>query len=114
MEIQNGIIKNVTLTMEDHGCLTFWLTIEGNGMGFGYGGYNIGTGYLGANDFSGSAKGLEAMMRIMDVVGVSCWEDLVGKYIRFEYENHFTPITKIGNIIKDHWFDIKKFFQEDK
>ena len=110
MEIKNAKITNVTLTMEDHGVLTFYLTIEGGGIGFGYGGYIIGRGYLGANDFEGSAKGVEAMMRIMDTIGVNTWEDLKGKYLRYEDNGWGSCVTKIGHIIENKWFDIKEFF----
>ena len=52
MEIKNAKITNVSITMSDHGCLTFWLTLEGGGWGCGYGGYCIGKGYLGAKEFT--------------------------------------------------------------
>lgn len=110
MEIKNGKITNVSLTMADHGVLTFYLTIEGGGVGFGYGGYVLGHGYLGSDHFDSSAKGLEAMMRIMDTVGVDCWEDLKGQYVRYEYNDWGSTVTKIGNILNDKWFDIKEFF----
>ena len=112
MEIRNAKITNVSLTMADHGVLTFYLTVEGGGIRFGYGGYVIGRGYLGANNFEGSAKGVEAMMRIMDV-GVDCWEDLEGKYLRYEYNNLDSRVTKIGNILDNNWFDIQKFFAQE-
>ena len=38
-EIKNVKITNVSLTMADHGCLTFYLTLEGDGWGINYGGY---------------------------------------------------------------------------
>lgn len=113
MEIKNGKITNVTLTMADHGVLTFYLTIEGNGIGFGYGGFVLGHGYLGAKKFEGSDKGLEAMMRIMDVVGVDCWEDLKNKYIRYVDNGWGQIVKKIGNIINDNWFDITELFSVD-
>ena len=69
--------------------------------------------YLGAKEFSGSSRGLEAMMRIMDVVGVDTWEDLKGKFVRVEKSSLGQPITTIGNLIKNNWFDIKEFFKND-
>lgn len=81
-EIKNAQIVGVSLSMADHGCLTYGLVLEFDGCGCVYGGYCIGKGYIGAKQFSASCKGLEAMMRIMDVVGVERWEDLEGKYIR--------------------------------
>lgn len=53
------------------------------------------------------------MMKIMDTVGVERWEDLPGKYIRVESGGWGSTITKIGNIIKDKWFDLKEFFETD-
>lgn len=70
MKIENAKITNISLTMADHGCLTFWIAVEGAGWGCSIGGYCIGKDCLGANEFSGYGPGLEAMMRIMDVVGV--------------------------------------------
>ena len=113
-EILNAKITNVSLTMADHGVLTFYVTVEGSGWGCGLGGYVIGKGYLDADDDdfqSESGLGLVAMMRIMDVVGVSRWEDLKGKYCRVESEGWGSSIHKIGNIMKDKWFDIDQFFK---
>ena len=53
-------------------------------------------------------------MRIMDVVGVRRWEDLKGQYIRYEDHGWGSTVTVIGNIIKDKWFDIDKFFKENQ
>ena len=114
MEIENAKIENVSITMADHGCLTFWITLKGDGWGTNYGGYAIGHGYLGSETFESSSKGLEAMMRIMDTVGVNRWEDLPNHYVRVEYTSLGTSITKIGNIIKDKWFDIKEFFSDKR
>lgn len=111
-EILNAKITNVSLTMADHGCLTFRITLEGDGWGVGYGGYCIGKGYLGADGFEGSKSGLEAMMRIMDTVGVERWEDLTGKYVRVVSEGWGNSIEKIGNVTKNKWFDIKEFFAD--
>ena len=113
MRIENAKITNVSLTMEDHGCLTFWLTLEGDGWGCGVGGYCIGKGYLGAKEFTAErGGGLEAMMRIMDVVGVSTWEDLKGKYLRVQFpgDGWGDRVSTIGNLVKDKWFNIADFF----
>ena len=109
--IENAKITGVSITMADHGCVTFWVYVEGKCWGCGIGGYKVGDGYLGADTFSGSAKGIEAMARIMDTVGVERWEDLKGKYCRVEMEGWGGTIYKIGNIIDDKkWFDLKEFF----
>lgn len=110
MEIKNGKITEVTITMADHGVCTFYLIIEGNGVGFAYGGYVIGHGYLNSKHFNGSSKGIEAMLKIMDTVGVDTWENLKGQYIRYEDNGLGSSVKKIGNIITDKWFDIEEFF----
>ena len=113
MRIENAQITNVSLTMEDHGCLTFWLILEGDDWGCGFGGYCIGKGYLGADKFTANrGDGLEAMMRIMDVVGVSKWEDLKGKYLRVQFSGNGcgVRVSTIGNLVKDKWFNIADFF----
>lgn len=110
LKIENAKITNVSLTMEDFGCLTFWITIEGAGWGCNIGGYNIGHGYLGADEFCGYGPGIEAIMRIMDTVGVSKWEDLEGQYIRVKTEGRCGTINCIGNVLKNKWFDLKDFF----
>lgn len=112
-EIVNALIENVSLSMEDHGALCYYLTLRMNGCGCGYGGHVIGKGYLGAKEFQGYEKGTEALMRIMDVVGVHRWEDITGKYVRVELPGWGGIVDRIGNIIEDKWFSQKEFFGGD-
>lgn len=113
---ENARITKQTISMADHGCLTFFVYLEARAWSAGYGGYNIAHGYLGADEFSAeTGNGLEAMMRIMDVVGVERWEDLVGKYVRCKVESSgMGPVIEIGNIIKDKWFNIDEFFKKKR
>ena len=114
--IENALIKNVDLSMADHGCLTLAMTLEGGGWGVVYGGYCLGKGYLGADDdfFDGSAAGMEYLMRIMDTVGVERFQDLKGKYVRVALKCWGSSVKIIGNIIKDQWFDAETFFEDKK
>ena len=112
-EIRNAKITDTSITMGDHGCLTFGIILEADAFTILYGGYCIGQGFLGSDTFTAeNGSGLVAMMRIMDVVGVENWEDLKGKYVRFVDDAWGSPVRKIGNIIEDKWFDIDKFFKE--
>lgn len=112
-EILNGVIKNVSLTMADHGCLTSYITVEGAGFGVSLGGYCLGHGYLGSAHFDASGKGLESIMRIMDVVGEERYEDLKGKYVRIASKGWGSTVSIIGNILNDKWFDYKQFFSAE-
>lgn len=111
-KIENALIKNVDLSMADHGCLTLAITLDGGGWGCVYGGYCLGHGYLGSDHFDGSASGMESIMRIMDTVGVERFQDLKGKYVRVATKGLGSPVKIIGNIIEDKWFDIETFFAD--
>jgi hypothetical protein len=115
-KIENAVIKDVDLSMADHGCLTLAMTLDGGGWGVVYGGYCLGNGYLGADDdfFRGSAAGMEYLIRIMDTVGVERFQDLKGKYVRVATKGWGGSVKIIGNIIKDQWFDAETFFSDKK
>lgn len=115
-KIKNALITNVDLSMADHGCFVLSMTLEGGGWGVVYGGYCLGKGYLGADDdfFSGSAAGMEYLIRIMDTVGVEKFQDLKGKYVRVATKGLGSSVKIIGNIIKDKWFDAETFFTDKK
>lgn len=66
--------------------------------------------FFNGTSFEGSEKGLEALTRIMDVVGVAKWEDIKGHYVRVKQENRL--VVGIGNIIEDKWFEPREFFKE--
>ena len=112
-EVQNAKITSVDLSMSDHGCLTLEIALEGAGWGVTYGGRVLGHGYLDAKEFKGSAKGIEYLMRIMDVVGVERFNDLKGKYVRVVTKGWGGTVDIIGNIIRNKWFDQKLFFDGD-
>ena len=113
MKTENVRIIRVSLSMADHGCLTFDIFVDGDGWSCAIGGYCIGHGYLGADEFiAENGHGLEATMHIMNVIGVDRWENLEGKYCCIQSEGWGSPIKIIGNIIEDKWFDIGKFFEE--
>lgn len=113
-KIENAQITNVSLNMENHGCLCLDLLLEMQKGVAVFGDYALGKGYVGANDdfFSGSAKGCEAIMRIMDTVGESDLMNVQGNYVRVAHKGWGSSVKIIGNIIKDKWFDYASFFTE--
>lgn len=114
-DIINGKITSVSITMEDHGVLTFYVHVQTNAFTCGIGGYQNGVGHLGAKTWKGNGSAIVAMMKIMDTVGVSRWEDLVGKYCRLDCTGvrGSASVKKIGNILEDKWFDLGEFFNND-
>ena len=112
-EIKNGIIRKADLSMSDHGVLTLVLAVEGDGWMTVLGGHTLGHGFLGAKTFQGSPKGIEEIMRIMDVIGVARFSDLNGKHIRVVLEGWGDPVHKFGNIIEDKWFDYREFYKKE-
>lgn len=115
-KIENAKIELVSLNMGNHGCLTFDISLQGNGWYCVFGGYCLGKGYLGASDdcFKGYDKGLESIMRIMDVVGVEDLNDMNGKNVRVVKDGIGGRVKAIGNIIEDKWFDYELFFSKDE
>lgn len=115
-ELLNAKITNVSLNMKNHGCVTLDICLDGHGWGVVYGGYCLGKGYLGAEDnfFKGSAQGMEAIIRIMDTIGVDDLDNMVGKYVRVASKGLGSSIKIIGNIIEDKWFDYETFFDDAK
>lgn len=111
-KIENAKINSVDLSMEDHGCMTLSVVLEGKGWCCTYGGYCLGHGYLGAKTFDGDDKSMPYIMQIMDTVGVSRFNNMVGKYIRVATKGWGDVIKIIGNIIEDKWFDPESFFND--
>lgn len=107
---ENAKITDVSLEIGDHCCLTFSIALKGLGWGASFGGYNLA--FFNGTSFEGSEKGLEALTRIMDVVGVAKWEDIKGHYVRVKQEDRL--VIGIGNIIKDKWFEPREFFKENE
>lgn len=106
-KIENAQIKSVDLS-NDGGIFSLTMALEGNGWGVVYGGRAIGKSY--DDEISGSENGIEYILRIMDVVGVSSFNDMKGKYVRVALKGWGDSVEIIGNIIENKWFDQKAFF----
>ena len=111
MEIKNAKITGTMLGREDHGIMTFMIEIEFGGCCCGIGGYALDWYDNNLNQRVFAAKGLEAISNIMQVVGVSQWEDLPGKYIRIKDNGWGKAIDEIGNLMDEKWFNLREFFK---
>lgn len=119
MEIKNAKINYVKLYIEDHDILTFSIGLDLGGSVCALGGYALDQSFrINKNDDEwvydrkSSPAGLDCMRKIMEVVGVRSWEDLKGKYIRYEDNGLKSRVTKIGNILEDKWIDIDDFMKK--
>ena len=109
--IKNALIESTMLGREDHGIMTFFVFIKFDGcMSCGFGGYALDQYDKDTKTRVFTAKGLEALSLILEVAGVERWEDLPGKYIRFEDNGLGSTVDKIGHIMENKWFDLREFF----
>ena len=110
MKIKNAKISSTMLGREDHGVMTFMIFINADGFNCGVGGYCLDEFNSATQTRAFRAKSMEVISKILEVVGVDEWEDLPGKYIRFEDNGLGSTVTKIGNIIEEKWLDLEEFF----
>ena len=110
MEIKNAKISSTMLGREDHGIMTFMIYIDACGFSCGIGGYCLDEFNPATQTRVFRAESMEVISKILEVVGVDKWEDLPGKYIRFEDNGFGSNVTKIGNIIDEKWLDFEEFF----
>ena len=116
MAICNARIESTMLGREDHGIMTWMIFISfgASSCSCGVGGYALDSYDKDTKTRVFRAESMESVSKVLEVVGVDKWEDLPGKYIRFEDNGWGSTITKIGNIIEDKWLDIKEFFGKVK
>lgn len=113
MEIKNARITKNMLGREDHGIMTFMIYVDIAGGSFcGIGGFALDGYDRETKSRVYTAKGLEAISKILEVVGVDEWEKLNGKYIRIKDNGWGKTIDEIGNLMENKWFNIREFFSK--
>ena len=111
-QIENARIESTMLGSEDHGIMTCYITLCGDGWVCSYGGFALDTYDKNLKRRVGTAEGMDALMLLMDALEVKKWEDLAGKYVRVETTGWGGEIVKIGHIIKPNWFSFREFFKK--
>jgi hypothetical protein len=104
IETKNAVIESATITNDDHGLLSAWVHLDYGGSGQGFGGYAL---YL-PDSFKHGGKTQpnfagHFIWRVMQVAGVSRWDQLKGKTVRVRCEH--SKVHAIGHIVKNDWFD---------
>jgi hypothetical protein len=106
-ELKNAIITAADLTTADHGVLSAWLSLDYGGRGQGFGGYALYLPKTFDHHTLESTAG-HFIFRVMEIAGVSRWEELPGKTIRVKATHG--GVIEIGHIVKDDWFNPEKDF----
>lgn len=101
IETDNATIEGVDLFIEDHGVLTFYISLDyGNSSHQGFGGY-----YLATEDKSSAFAG-RILFDILHTLEVDHWDDLKGKVVRAKHEH--SKVHAIGHPTKNKWVDVQK------
>lgn len=101
VSIENALIKAAYLEVEDHGCLTCRIELEGNGWQCSFGGFNLcGNTNTEGKDYTGFY-----IRRLIEVFfdGYGRFSSLPGIYCRVKLEDR--QVVAIGHILKDNWFE---------
>lgn len=114
-EIKNACITSVDISTEVHCCATLKMTLEGDGWGVCYGGYNLGRAgtYIKREEIESSGECFESILQIMWTLGTDSLVELKGKYCRVATKGWGSSVKIIGNLIKDEWFDYGSFFEKE-
>lgn len=110
MEIENATIESTFLGVQDHGILTWTVFLKFGSASQGYGGFALDRWDAAAKVNIGLAFGSASIRAVLEAVGVSKWEDLVGKHVRTE-GNH-GHIVKLGHIVEDRWVNLSEMARE--
>ena len=109
LEEKNAVIEAATITNDDHGLLSAWVTLDYGGSGQSFGGFalylpkSFTHGGMTQPNFAG-----HFIWRVMEVAGVAKWDQLKGKTVRVRCEH--SKVHALGHIVKDDWFYPEKDF----
>ena len=107
MTIRNAVIKRTKITSGDHGLLSAWLFLDYGGSGQGFGGHCLYLPKSFSHHKLHSVAG-HFIWRVMEIAGVTEWDQLNGKTIRVDSE--LGGIEAIGHIVEEDWFCPRKDF----
>lgn len=98
MQEVNARIISTMLGIEDHGIMTFYLHLDYGGRQQGFGGYRLD------DRGKGTVFGLQSILEVLRVTGVSEWEKLLGTPVRVRTTE--SRIKMLGHYLNDTWLDL--------
>jgi hypothetical protein len=102
---KNVRISSSSLGMEDHGILTAWLHMLGDGWGQGFGGFALDAWNETARKRVGNVACGIFVRRVLETLELDSWEKLAGTHCRVRSRDLSSPLIAIGHIVKDKWFN---------
>ena len=111
IEEKNAVIEGASITNDDHGVLSAWVWLDYGGGGQGFGGYTLylPSSFTHHKDENSANYAGHFIWRVMEVAGVTEWENLKGKTVRVRAKQD--KVEEIGHIVKDIWFNPAKEFE---
>lgn len=110
MEIVNCQIESTMLGVEDHGIMSAWLYLKGDGWGQGFGGWALDGKPFGDTHVRQPHAACGAFVAgVLNALELTKWEDLPGKHVRIRREH--SKVEAIGHIFKDKWFEPKEVLE---
>lgn len=113
-KILNAKITSAYLGKSENGQFAAILQLEGCGWSG-----NCTLSYLDTWDMidaeykSYTPAGYKSIIKLMQSIGANSWEEMVGTYVRVEFDPETNKITKIGHILFNKWFDWSEFLESE-
>lgn len=115
-KIINAQIYKSSLGYNESAVFTFEIYLKGSdGKKYLFGGHCLDTYDKSLGKRVATADGLEFLVKALDVIGVSRWEELPDKYVRIVITDkniQYVSVSVIGNLMKDKWLDAEAFWEE--
>jgi hypothetical protein len=107
METKNAVIVDAGIAIEEYGILSARITLD-----YGKSTQVLGQAlYLTRDRLDGGSYAGFFLYEVLEVIGVSAWEQLKGKAVRVMCDE--CHVEAIGHVINDSWFYPNKAFDQE-
>jgi hypothetical protein len=106
METRNAVITGVWIEADEFETLSAGISLDYGDSGQIFGGNGLYTPKrgVGGKNYAG-----HFLYRVLEIAGVSRWDELKGKTIRVIQDD--AHVEAIGHIVKDVWFNMHEEFK---